>query len=144
MNNCRYVLLTLLLSLACSPKSEIKKDASTKYQQYYVQGERLYIQHCSNCHQKNGRGLGLVYPPLDTSDYLTNNFNEVLCLIRNGKEGPILVNSKSYNQKMTGIQTLTDLEIAEIATYVYNSWSHQRGIVDVKEVSAALSSCLKK
>lgn len=144
INNYHYVLLILLLSVACSPKSENKKDASTKYQQYYIQGERLYIQHCSNCHQKNGRGLGLVYPPLDTSDYLTNNFNEVLCLIRNGKEGAMLVNGKNYNQKMPGIPTLTDLEIAEITTYVYNSWSHQRGIVDVKEVSAVLSSCFKE
>ncbi len=85
-----------------------------------------------------------MYPPLDTSDYLTNNFEEVLCLIRNGKEGAILVNGKNYNQKMPGISTLTDLEIAEITTYVYNTWSHQRGIVDVKEVSATLSSCLKE
>lgn len=143
MNNCHHFLLLLLLSIACSPKSENKKDASTKHQQYYIQGERLYSQHCSNCHQKNGRGLGLVYPPLDTSDYLTNNFEEVLCLIRNGKEGEILVNGKSYNQKMSGIPSLTDLEIAEIATYVYNTWSNQRGIVEVKEVSAVLNHCYK-
>lgn len=144
MNNCHHFLLLLLFSMACSPKSENKKDASTKHQQYYIQGERLYSQHCSNCHQKNGRGLGLVYPPLDTSDYLTNNFEEVLCLMRNGKEGEILVNGKNYNQKMSGIPSLTDLEIAEIATYVYNTWSNQRGIVEVKEVSAALSSCTKE
>jgi cytochrome c551 len=144
MNNWHHFILLLLLSIACSPKNETKKYTSTKYQQYYIQGERLYIQHCSNCHQKNGRGLGLVYPPLDTSDYLTNNFEKVLCLIRNGKEGAIVVNGKSYNQKMTGIPSLTDLEIAEIVTYVYNTWSHQRGIVEVKEVSAALSTCTKE
>jgi len=144
MNNCFLLTLIPLFLVACSANTEYKKESSTKFQQYYIQGERLYSQHCSNCHQKNGRGLGLVYPPLDTSDYLTNNFNEVLCLIRNGKEGAMLVNGKNYNQKMPGIPTLTDLEIAEITTYVYNSWSHQRGIVDVKEVSAVLSSCFKE
>lgn len=144
MYNWHHFIPLLLLSIACTSQTETKKESSTKFQQYYIQGERLYLQHCSNCHQKNGRGLGLVYPPLDTSDYLTNNFQEVLCLIRNGKTGEILVNGKSYNQKMSGIPTLTDLEIAEITTYVYNTWSHQRGIVDVKEVSAALSNCTKE
>lgn len=144
MNNCFLLTLILLFLVACSANTEYKKESSTKFQQYYIQGERLYSQHCSNCHQKNGRGLGLVYPPLDTSDYITNNFEEVLCLMRNGKAGEILVNGKSYNQKMSGIPSFSDLEIAEIATYVYNTWSHQRGIVDVKEVSVALSSCPKE
>ena len=144
MNNYFSALLLFTILAACSPAPENKKDTSPKFQQYYLQGERLYTQHCSNCHQKNGRGLGLVYPPLDTSDYLTNNFAEVLCLIRNGKAGEILVNGKSYNQKMSGVPTLTDLEIAEIATYIYNTWSHQRGIIEVKEVSQVLSSCTKE
>ena len=115
-------------------------NSSPKFQQYYNQGEQLYIRHCSNCHQQNGRGLGLLYPPLDTSDYMENNFDEVVCLIRNGKEGPLTVNGKSYNQKMPAIR-LADLEIAEITTYIYNSWKRERGLVDVNLVSEILKSC---
>jgi len=131
------------LLFSCTPKSENKKETSTKFDQYYIQGEILYTQHCSNCHQKNGKGLGLVYPPLDTSDYMTANRNEVICLIKNGKSGKLVVNGKSFNQPMQGIPSLTDLEIAEISTYIYNTWTHTKGIVEVKEVNAVLATCAK-
>jgi cytochrome c551 len=130
----------VLLSTLCSPKGDNKKN-SIKFNQYYVQGEQLYIQHCSNCHQKNGKGLGLIYPPVDTSDYMFTNFKEVICLIKNGKSGELIVNGKSYNQAMKGITSLSDLEIAEISTYIYNTWTHSKGIVEVKEVSALLANC---
>jgi len=42
---------------------------------------------------------------------------------------------------MPGIPVLTDLEVAEIATYIYNSWEHQRGLVDVAEASRVLRVC---
>lgn len=117
------------------------KTSSPKFRQYYVQGERLYLTHCSNCHQADGSGLGRVYPPLDTSDYIDKHFTEVICLIRYGKTGELTVNGEQFNQPMQGIPALTDLEIAEIATYIYNTWTHGRGIVEVKEATKILSEC---
>ena len=114
---------------------------TTKFTQYYVKGESLYQMHCSNCHQKNGSGLGLLFPPLDTSDYMENSFKEIICLIKNGKEGELIVNGKSFNKKMLAPIGLTDLEIAQISTYIYNTWTHERGLVDVTETSAILRAC---
>jgi mono/diheme cytochrome c family protein len=128
--------------MACVAQPSGEKK-STKFDQYYIQGEQLYIQHCSNCHQKNGKGLGLVYPPIDSSDYMDNHFNQVICLIRYGKSGELTVNGKQFNQAMPGIPTLTDLEIAEIGTYIYNTWSHERGLLEVTEASRILNSCPK-
>ena len=121
--------------------SKSKSDRSAKFEQYYVQGELLYKKHCSNCHQVNGTGLGLVYPPLDSSDYMEKNFEQVLCLMKYGIKREILVNGKSYVQPMPGVQSLTDLEIAEIATYIYNTWEHQRGIIEVNDASKILKNC---
>ena len=137
----RRLIILALICCACGKPGSSEHPNSAKFQQYYNQGEQLYSQHCSNCHQKNGRGLGLIYPPLDTSDYMRNNVRGVLCLIRNGKSGELSVNGKSFNQKMPGVANLSDLEIAEIATYIYNSWSHDVGIIDVKEASKILASC---
>jgi len=124
---------------ACTSKPS--PDTSTKFDQYFIQGEQLYLRHCSNCHQKNGKGLELIYPPLDTSDYMANHLEEVICLMRNGKSGELIVNGKNFNQAMPGIQTLSDLEVAEIATYIYNSWEHKHGLIDVTEASRILSRC---
>jgi cytochrome c551 len=113
-------------------------------QQYYVQGEMLYVTHCSNCHQKNGKGLGLVYPPLDTSDYMDQNFEAVICLMKNGIHGELIVNGKSFNKAMPGIPKLTSLEITEIAAYIYNSWDHRRDSIDTQIVSRILDQCEEK
>ena len=117
------------------------QSESVKFQQYFVQGQQLYQTHCSNCHQPNGTGLGLVYPPLDKSDFMKNNFQQVLCLMKYGIEGEIKVNGKTYVQPMPGVQSLTNLEIAEIATYIYNSGEHAHGLIDVLKVNQLMQSC---
>lgn len=134
----KLLLGLFLLTAACTSPSG--RDSSPKFNQYYIKGEQLYIQHCSNCHQENGKGLGLLYPPLDTSDFMQKHLEDVVCLIKNGKEGVLVVNGKSFNGKMPPL-AISDLEIAQITTYIYNTWSHQRGLVDVKFVSDVLDSC---
>ena len=128
---CCLILLTLL---ACGSKDP-------KFQQYFVEGQQLYLQHCSNCHQKNGKGLGLVYPPLAPSDFMDQHFEDVVCLMKKGRTGEISVNGDVYNQPMPGVPSLTELEIAEIATYIYNSWGRERGLVPVAEAGKILQSC---
>ena len=129
------IVVVIAICFSCQSKSDVQ------FQQYYVQGEVLYTNHCSNCHQKNGRGLGLIYPPLDESDYMENNLEEVLCLMKNGRSGELLVNGKLYNQPMPGVPTLTNLEIAEIATYIYNTWGRERGKIELGIVTKVLEHC---
>jgi mono/diheme cytochrome c family protein len=139
------VLLVRAVLLLCSGLGAVACSSSgtknIKFQQYYVQGEQLYAKHCSNCHQKNGSGLGRVYPPLSTSDYMQNNLDEVLCQMKYGKKGEITVNGITYNMEMKGVISLTELELAEIATYIYNSWDHQTGIIETDRVEKALAKC---
>lgn len=129
----------LIISGMCILPSCSSKD--NKFQQYYRQGQELYLKHCSNCHQASGQGLGLLYPPLDKSDYVDTNRDGVICLIENGKSGELVVNGKTFNMPMPGIPSLTDLEIATIATYLYNSWGREVGLVDVKDVTATIQKC---
>ena len=112
-----------------------------KLQQYYTQGQVLYEKHCSNCHQKNGTGLGRVYPPLASSDYLKSNFEQSLCIMKYGIQGEIVVNGKSFNKAMPAIPSLTELEIAEITTYIGNSWGQERGLIDVAKASEIMRKC---
>lgn len=61
--------------------------------------------------------------------------------MKHGIKGEVIVNGKSFNKEMKGIPSLTDLEVAEIATYIYNSWKRDIGIVEVQHVSTVLSGC---
>jgi cytochrome c551 len=133
------VIVGFVMMINCSGKKST--DSSVKFEQYYVQGQELYLKHCANCHQPEGTGLGLVFPPLNKSDFMDNNLEQVLCLMKYGVQGELVVNGQTFNQPMPGVPSLTDLEIAEIATYIYNSWEHKRGLVEVSKVRDVMNDC---
>ncbi len=112
-----------------------------RYRQYMVQGQLLYRAHCSNCHQEDGTGLRRLIPPLAQSDYLLADVDRTLCLIKNGLRGPIVVNDTLYNQIMPANEGLRDIEIAQIATYIYNEWGHAEGFISTTRVADALDQC---
>jgi mono/diheme cytochrome c family protein len=112
-----------------------------KFNQDLIQGQRLYTTHCSNCHQQNGEGLGKLFPPLAQADYLLENPEKVICGIKNGIIGEVVVNGTSYNQPMPANTQLTDLEIAQIMTYIGNSWGNEMGLFRTAEVRKALDGC---
>lgn len=134
-------VISIIVLCSCTSGSDNQQATSPKFQQYYVQGEVLYKKYCSNCHQPNGKGLGRLYPPLDQSDFMDNHVEDVICTIKYGKQGAIIVNGVDYNMTMKGNFALTELEVAEITTYIYNTWSHKKGLVDVTEVTRVLSEC---
>jgi len=136
MRNNIVGLLLISLGIACVPGQR-----DVKFQQYYAEGEVLYQQHCANCHQADGSGLGKLYPPLAKSDFIDKDPEAVLCLIKYGVEGEMIVNGVTYNKPMPGIPALTELEIAEIATYIFNSWGNSREMVEVNAAAKVLATC---
>lgn len=115
-----------------------------RYEQYMVYGKQLYIQHCRNCHQEDGTGLGRVIPPLAKADYMLEDVSRTVCLIRYGLEDTITVNGKDYHQEMPANEQLTALEIAQITTYILNAWENEGGYVSVKDAANHLKECKEK
>lgn len=123
--------------------NQAEGENTMRFRQYMVQGEQLYLQHCSNCHQIEGNGLAQLYPPLANSDFMLEDIGRTVCLIKYGITGEIRVNNKDYNLEMPANQKLTDIEIAEIATYISNAWGNQYGLISVTKVTQLLKTCDK-
>lgn len=121
----------------------LDKRTRIRLRQYLVEGKRLYDIYCSNCHQKDGQGLARLYPPLRNSDYLLPNKEKVICGMRYGQQGEIIVNGISFNQPMPANLNITDLEIAEIATYVYTEFADSVQIITINEVRDIMENCQK-
>ena len=120
---------------------ELDRRDKTRYQQYLINGKTLYMTYCSNCHQANGKGLAKLYPPLAKSDYLMEDIKRAACIIRNGQSGSIVVNGIAYEMPMPAQQKLSNIEIAQLLTYITNSWGNQKGFVTVQETEKFLNSC---
>ena len=135
-------LILMVSALACSgEKSEGAKiqDRLTDTEiKFYTNGKKLYTQHCSNCHMENGEGLGKLIPPLKGSDYLLKDVPEAASIIVNGLNGSLLVNGTEYNQPMPANLNLNPSEVAEILTYISNSWGNEYGGVSLDAVKSAL------
>ena len=124
-----------------SGAEDLSFNDQIKLRQYKVQGEGLYLMHCGNCHQADGSGLGRLIPPLSKNTTLTNDRNQIMCVIKYGLEGSLVINGLEYDGKMPGNPELTNLEIAEIMTFIGNSWENSIGIVLSSDVEKGTTSC---
>jgi nitrite reductase (NO-forming) len=77
-----------------------------------------------------------VFPPLAGSDYIAADPKRVPNVILHGLVGNVTVNGKDYNSNMPPMSQLTDDEVANIATYVLNSWGNPGGHVTKAEAAA--------
>src|SRR3954463_12804434 len=109
-------------------------------------GQALFAGTCSVCHQANGAGLPGVFPPLAKSDFLAADLKRAVAVVLNGLTGPVTVNAQQYNSVMPPMTQLNDDEVANILTYVLNSWGNPGGSVskdDVKKARADAAGAAK-
>ncbi len=105
VNALLFIWILVITSVSCG-------DSNRDY------GSELYTKNCANCHGVEGQGLQDLYPPLKGADYLIEQQQDLVCLIRYGVEGEIKVNGKSYNQKMPSMPNLSDVDITNIINYI--------------------------
>jgi len=77
---------------------------------------------------------------LAKSDYLAADPKRAINVLLHGLTGKVTVNGNDYNSVMPPMNQLNDDEVANILTYVLNTWSNPGGrirIEDVKKVRAA-------
>lgn len=101
-------------------------------------GKQIYTKTCFACHQASGEGIDNAFPPLANSDYLNADVKRAIDIVLNGKTGEITVNGAKYNSVMTK-QILTDEEVADVLTYIYNSWGNNKTNVKVSTVQEVKS-----
>jgi nitrite reductase (NO-forming) len=99
-------------------------------------GAALFNGTCSVCHQANGEGISNVFPPLANSDWLAADPKHGVNVVLHGMTGIVKVNGKEYNSVMPPMNQLNDDEIANLLTYVFNSWGNRGGHISQRDVAA--------
>jgi len=100
-------------------------------------GKQVFDGTCAACHQANGEGLPGVFPPLAKSDFLAANPTRAMSIVTHGLSGKIRVGGHEYDSVMPPMSQLTDDEVANVLTYVVNSWGNPGGRFDAREVAKA-------
>jgi len=126
--------VAILLIAAC------QSDENLEFKRYYSSGALVYQQHCQNCHGVNGEGLSALIPPLSDSTYLRKNLNSLPCYVKNGLKGQITIKGKSFEDAMPA-NDLSPVEIAQVLTYVGNSFGNKLNTIDEQLVQKSLARC---
>ncbi|RQR48560.1 cytochrome c [Burkholderia sp. Bp9126] len=106
-----------------------------------VNGGMLYTSNCVSCHQSSGAGMPGTFPPLAGSEYVIKDDKALVNILLRGVKGRLIVSGKEYNGVMPPFQTLSDAEIAAVATHIRASFGNKAGAVSaelVKEERAQL------
>ena len=98
-----------------------------KLEELVARGEKVYAANCAACHRADGKGAGPI-KALDGSAVVLNDPKAQIQILLNGAK----------NGAMPAWRSLSDTEIAAVATYTKNSWSNKTGkLVQPAEIVAA-------
>lgn len=98
-------------------------------------GRQLFASICAACHQPSGQGVPNVFPPLAGSDFLNADKKRAIKTVINGRQGEVIVNGLKFNNSMPSFP-LSDQDIANALTFVYNSFGNSGLEVTADEVKA--------
>ena len=95
-----------------------------------ARGQRLYDDHCADCHGPQGQGAAGAYPALagNRSVTMASPANVVRVIVEGGFAPSTAGNPRPYGMPPFG-HTLQRGEIADVATYVRNAWGQRAGAV---------------
>ena len=105
---------------------------------YMKTGASTYTANCAGCHGAAGAGVPGVFPPLAKNEVVTGDKGKLIHILNNGLNGPIEVAGAKYNGQMPAWKgNLTPKQIADVASYIRNSWGNKADPITEAEVTAA-------
>lgn len=99
-------------------------------------GLRLYDKHCMACHGSDGKGMAPAYPPLagNRSATMAQPVNAVRLVLHGGFAPGTAGNPRPYGMPPFA-HVLEDEDVAQVVTYVRNSWGNRAGAVTAVQVN---------
>ena len=124
-----FVICLLVTSIVAIAQDGIKGSIE--------RGKKIYENTCLACHQVNGGGVPGMNPPLKKTKWVLGDKKTLVGIVLNGLDKEIEVNDETYSNTMPSFAMLSDKEIADVLTFVRNSFGNKASQVteaDVKKL----------
>ena len=133
MKNILFLISVLVVILMSFSKSlSIDKAAMER-------GKKVYTQYCMACHQVDGSGVPGLNPPLEKTGHVLGSKTKLIRIVLKGMNTHEEIDGETYSNIMAPHDHLTDQQIADVLTYVRNSFGNKAIAItpgDVKYVRA--------
>jgi len=130
----RFLTLIPCLAVVALGAEDAKPAAPSA--EVMKRGQAVYSRTCIACHQPTGMGLPPVFPPLAGSEWVAMSPSIPVRNILQGMQGAVTVKGVTYNGMMPPVAGLTDRDIADVVTYVRNSFGNSGAEVTEADVKA--------
>jgi mono/diheme cytochrome c family protein len=121
--------MSLFLSLSASAQDELKASME--------RGKKVYEATCLACHQANGSGVPNLNPPLKKTKWVLGDKSTLIKVLLNGMNEEVEINGRYYENTMPPQSALKDEQIADVLTYVRNSFGNKADAVTPEDVKKA-------
>lgn len=101
-----------------------------------ARGKAVYAANCLACHQADGSGVPRLNPPLISTSWVSGSKTGLIALMLNGSAGQVEIDGETYSNTMPSQKHLTDQQIADVLTYIRNSFGNRASLVTPTEVKA--------
>lgn len=101
-------------------------------------GAKIYNTYCAVCHMDDGTGVANLNAPLKNSSNVLGNKSRLIKVLLEGMKGGKL-DGEMYSNVMPSHNFLTDKEIADVLSYIRNSFGNKADAIDQSEVKALRS-----
>ncbi|MEO6844036.1 MAG: cytochrome c [Ginsengibacter sp.] len=131
-----FPLMFALMGMKHDPVSEIPQPHSG-VQNSITNGEKVYTKYCLTCHQADGSGVPNMTPPLIQTSFVLGDKEKLINIVLKGLKN-VDIDDQTYNNPMPALgSVLKDQEIADVLSYVRNSFGNKASAVTVAEVKTA-------
>ena len=96
----------------------------------------MYGTYCLSCHQADGSGVPNMNPPLIKTSWVLGGKTVLVQQVLKGSANKIEIDGEKFHGAMPAQAQLTDEQIADVLTYVRNSFGNKASIVTPAEVKA--------
>ena len=102
---------------------------------YGAPGAVLYTEHCTACHRADGKGAPRVFPALaGNSIVYAEDASSLIQITLAGGSMPKTPHDRMAFT-MPGFAHLNDQELADISTFIRNSWGNHASAVTAKDIA---------
>ena len=117
-------------------KTAPKTSTSSSLKASLDRGQAVYKTVCLTCHQADGGGVPRMNPPLIKTKLVLGDKTKLITLMLKGMNEPIEIEDEEYHNPMPPHTELNDQQIADVLTYVRNSFGNKASAVNASEVKA--------
>jgi len=130
------VLMLFSLCLKAQVKHKVLHHHHYSVALSIANGKKVYMQTCVSCHQVDGGGVQNMNPPLIKTDYVLGDRTRLIKIVLNGFNENAEINGQTYSNNMPSHDFLTDQQIADVLTYVRNSFTNKAPAITMAQVKA--------